>query len=230
MKFSFLQLSHSKSCGNVTWPISSLQYTTMIILYGMIHHIVCKLVQREKTCVLCVLCVVVLRVGCSDCVGSTCTAIHPWNLLVLFMQSPSGETDCLRPREAVVAWHTCLAMAYLLQGPSTTGNKTTTHRTHMCMPSEAWGAHILHSWMRICWYVLASLCVLCVLCHYDHKLLLAGRQAGRYKVVFIWVGQAKKIAEQISSVSKVFGKKFKRNTNLSEREVSLSKPTQTQTV
>jgi hypothetical protein len=27
-------------------------------------------------------------------------------------------------------WHTCRVMAYLLQGPSTTGNKTTTHRTH----------------------------------------------------------------------------------------------------
>ncbi len=39
-------------------------------------------------------------------------------------------TNCLRPREAVVAWHTCRAMAYLLQGPSTTENKTTTLRTH----------------------------------------------------------------------------------------------------
>ncbi len=26
--------------------------------------------------------------------------------------------------------HNVTAMAYLLQGPSTTGNKTTTHRTH----------------------------------------------------------------------------------------------------
>jgi hypothetical protein len=30
----------------------------------------------------------------------------------------------------LIPWHTCRAMAYLLQGPSTTGNKTTTHRTH----------------------------------------------------------------------------------------------------
>ncbi len=37
----------------------------------------------------------------------------------------------LRPREAVVTWHTCRVMAYLLQGPSTTENKTTTHRTHI---------------------------------------------------------------------------------------------------
>ncbi len=38
----------------------------------------------------------------SDCVGSTCTAIHQWNLFVLFMWSPSGETDSLLPREAAV--------------------------------------------------------------------------------------------------------------------------------
>ncbi len=50
--------------------------------------------------------------------------------LVLFMRSPSGKTDRLRPREAVVAWHTCRAMAYLLQGPLTTENKPSTHRTH----------------------------------------------------------------------------------------------------
>ncbi len=52
------------------------------------------------------------RVGSPDCVGSTCTAIHPWTLFVLFMLSPSGEqTVCGPGRQSwpdirTGPWHT----------------------------------------------------------------------------------------------------------------------------